>query len=97
MNVSIARLTRTNYSSLSLMQTFPTNLAHKNRYSTTIHINCLPQENGRWVATATVIGLERDTLGYGETKERAVVEAIEAIASLFEERENERLGSIQAA
>jgi hypothetical protein len=84
MSISIARLTRTNYASLSLLQTFPTNLANKNRYSTTIHINCLPQENGRWVATATMMGLSEDTLGYGETKERAVAEVIRAIAPLFE-------------
>jgi hypothetical protein len=84
MNISIAKLTRTNYSSLSLLQPFGTNLAHKTKYATTIHINCLPQENGRWVATASMMGLYRETLGYGETKEKAVAEAVKAIAPIFE-------------
>jgi hypothetical protein len=84
MSMSIARMTRTNYASLSLLQPFPTNITRKNRYTATIHINCLPQENGRWVATATVMGLDRDTLGYGDTKESAVAQAIEAIVPLFE-------------
>jgi hypothetical protein len=30
------------------------------------------------------MGLDRDTLGYGDTKESAVAQAIEAIVPLFE-------------
>jgi hypothetical protein len=57
------------------------------KYSATVSIACLPQENGRWVATA-YMGFAESVLAYGDTQKQSIAAALRALAKILDSEEN---------
>ena len=56
----------------------------KNKYENSVQLNCLPQENGRWVCCANTWDLQ-DVVSYGATREEAIAKALKTIAEKYEQ------------
>ncbi|NJO93380.1 MAG: hypothetical protein HC820_01590 [Hydrococcus sp. RM1_1_31] len=51
-------------------------------YSLHLHLDCLPQENERWVCRASLSDWCLNAIEYGQTREESIAKALYAIASL---------------
>lgn len=53
-------------------------------YSLHLYLDCLPQENGRWVCRASLSDWRINAIEYGQTREESIAKALYTIAQSLE-------------